>query len=556
MNDSATTSTPPIFAPLWQRKWMILLVALVVAAGTYLYYKRKPSVYQASTQIYLGAGAEEAGLLGGSGSKALTLNGVSQTTLIDSAVAEAVRKQLRGAHDFAAARGTVQAKAAEKSQFITVTAEARTPRAAALLANLTARTYIQRERSSYLIEVEKALGVARAQLHRVQQSQGGSSGAGKHGRSSSSSSASSGPSASLLLQIASLTSKVNQLETELSIKGVQQLTPAKPTTAALLSPKPRQNAIFGFMIGLLLGAVAAYGLSRLNPRLRSLTEVEESFQTKILAALPTVRSAIVEHDGRSGPAGPLLEPLRRLHTTLQLGTSIDQDQPLRARSIVFVSADPDDGKSTLIANFARVQCEASARVVVLDADLRRPAQARLLSVSAERGLEDVLAGRLAAHDAIQRVDQAVLGETSNVGEVSSPDAMVLTKVRSRGANALAVLASREGAPNPPALLASPAMTELLDSLAGEFDYVLIDAPSPLEVSDVMPLLNAVDGIVIVARIEHTRRASATRLEDLLARTSSAPVLGAVANCVPRGDIQKYGFSLGPGGRGARKLIGR
>jgi Mrp family chromosome partitioning ATPase len=79
--------------------------------------------------------------------------------------------------------------------------------------------------------------------------------------------------------------------------------------------------------------------------------------------------------------------------------------------------------------------------------------------------------------------------------------------------------------------------------------VLIDAPSPLEVSDVVPLLGSVDAIVIVARIGHTRETSAQRLLQLLMRTPSAPVIGVVANGVTRKDSERYGISLGGRERG-------
>jgi Mrp family chromosome partitioning ATPase len=72
----------------------------------------------------------------------------------------------------------------------------------------------------------------------------------------------------------------------------------------------------------------------------------------------------------------------------------------------------------------------------------------------------------------------------------------------------------------------------------------VDAPSPLQVSDVMPLLGAVDGIVIVARVDHTRESSAARLMELLQRTPSAPVLGIAANAVRPRDLERYGFASG------------
>jgi Mrp family chromosome partitioning ATPase len=97
---------------------------------------------------------------------------------------------------------------------------------------------------------------------------------------------------------------------------------------------------------------------------------------------------------------------------------------------------------------------------------------------------------------------------------------------------------------------------MLRSIADEFDYMLIDAPPPLEVSDVVPLLPVVDGVLIVARVGHTRDVSARRLAQLLRSTASAPLLGVVANCVPRKDIKRYGFASAPTApRQRRKLIG-
>jgi Mrp family chromosome partitioning ATPase len=489
-----------------------------------------------TTQLYLGAGSEEAGLLNGSGSKALQANSSNATALINSVIVETVHRKLREQHNAAAAKGKVRAKAAEKSQFITITAEARKPKAAALLANETAQAYITRQRLNYTREIEKAVSIARRQLRRVEET-----------RSSATKGKGAAPttSTSVVLQAAGLSTKVNQLEAELSIKGVQQVSPAKPTAAVLLSPKPRQNAIFGFLLGLILASVAAFALSRLDRRLRSLADVEGAFHAQVLTALPAVKRPIVDRDGRPGPARSLVEPLRRLHTTLQLGSSFEADRASAPRSILFVSADPGDGKSTLVANLARIQRDAGERVAVIEADFRRPSQARLLKVTPPHGLADVLEGRIGVQEGIQTVEAGMSGSRASVGGEGSD---VATVVESRSTGTLSVLVSGGPVENPPALLARPAMTELLGSVAYDFDYVLIDAPPPLEVSDVMPLLNMVDGIVIVARIGHTREISAHRLRELLMRASGTRILGTVATSVSRSDVEKYGFASAPARR--------
>ncbi len=544
-----TTDATAIFAPLWKRKWLILLVALLVAGGTYEYYKGKPTVYSVTTQLYLGAGSEEQGLVSGS-TKALSVNAANQTALINSLITQTVRARLRKEHNATALSGKVRAKGAEKSQFITISAEARTPKAVALLANLTAQAYIRRQRATFLRGIERSVAIARRQLRRVEAAQKAPAPTTK-GKGSAKSSGT--VSSSSVLQAAALSSKVNQLESELSIKGVQQLAPAKGNSALLLSPHPKQNAIFGFALGLVLAAVAAYALSRFDRRLRTLADIEGTLQTQILTALPPVRHPVSHKAGEAGPSRSLVEPLRRLHTTLQLESSSGADGPRHPRSILFVSGDAADGKSTLIANLARVQRDAGERVAVVDADFRRPAQARLLDLAEPHGLAEVLEGTLVLDEAMQTVEPLHREPSTNsTGSASG----LATVVETRGMGTLSVLASGGEVANPPALLARQTMTDLLASVAAEFDYVLIDAPSPLEVSDVMPLLNMVDGIVIVARIGHTRQISAERLTQLLLR-AGAPVLGSVANSVPRADIEKYGFSSASNRRRGRgKLIGR
>jgi protein-tyrosine kinase len=268
--------------------------------------------------------------------------------------------------------------------------------------------------------------------------------------------------------------------------------------------------------------------------------VEEIFHTPILAALPTVRRPVVHEEGRPRPSATLLEPLRGLHATLQVGEAANAAGYASGRSLLFLSAESGDGKSTIIANLALVQRDAGARVVVVEADFRRPVQSKLLDLSPSHGLAGVLSGQISAEEAMQSVGISRASAVADGGQAG-----VATMVEApRSMGTLSVLASGAQVANPPALLASPAMHEVLTGLSQEFDYLLIDAPSPLEVSDVIPLLPLVSGVVLVARVEHTREASAHRLAELLERTTT-PVLGVIANHVRGGDIAKFGFSNNP-----------
>jgi len=277
---------------------------------------------------------------------------------------------------------------------------------------------------------------------------------------------------------------------------------------------------------------------------------------QILTALPKARSPIVQRKGELRPSKLLNEPLRRLHGTLQLEHVGEQDQTRAPRTILFVSADAGDGKSTVAAGLALVQREAGLRVALVEADFRRPVLARLLAVNSPHGLADVLAGTQPLAGAMQQVER-VSPVLDAAAATEAGAGSVATLVGTSDVGSLSVLVGGTSVSNPPALLARPAMTELLRSLSYEYDYVLIDAPPPLQVSDVLPLLGTVDGIVIVARAGHTRETSAQRLMQLLGRTSTAPLLGIVANAVSRADMERYGFSSSYGQRSwARALIGR
>ncbi|HEY2181521.1 MAG TPA: Wzz/FepE/Etk N-terminal domain-containing protein [Solirubrobacteraceae bacterium] len=541
MND--TTDASAIFAPIWRRKWLILIVAVVVAAGSYLYAKRERPTYQATTQVFLGAGAEEQAP--SERSKGHTTNQSDQAAVINSIVVEQVRRRLKAEGKAAIARGArVKAKAPEKSEFITITSEAHTARGAALLANLTAKTYIRRRTSASRRAVEQAIAISRRQLRRIEaaaqaqaEAPSKKTGSGATRGSAGGSSAGAAASPSKVLQEASLSSKINQLESSLNAVSVEQLRPASAASAQLLSPKPRKDAIFGFVIGLVLAAIAAYAFSRFDPRLRSIAVIESQTGYPLLAALPKVRRPIVRSDAQPPrPSAHLVEPLRRLESGLRQPASQASDGSHRVT--VFVSPDPGDGKSTIVADLALALRDAGEHVVIVEANFRRPIQNRLLGLEGDGRLAALLAGRLEIDEAVQRVMPALPG---GVEHLAGDGEGVATAVQA-GVGSLFVLGGDRSVANPPALLGQQSAVELLRSLADRFDHVLIDAPSPLEVSDVLPLLGAVDQIVVVARAGNSREVSARRLRELLQRPACAPVAGVVANCVAPKELKRYGFS--------------
>ena len=566
-----TTDATAIFGPLWRRKWLILLVGVVVGVASYVYYRNETPVYQSSTQVYLGASAEEQAPGEKSAGKSKSLNVGNQIQLINSIVVEEVHRRLRVEHKGALARSSkVRVRSPEKSEFINIMTEAHSARGAALLANLIAQTYVRRTNAKHRQSIESAITIARRQLRRIEAATviaaaKASSPAKAKNSSSSSTTTTTTPGSTgtaNVIQAANLNSKINQLEASLATVPAVQVKPARASSAVLYSPKPRQDAIFGFVIGVVLAAIAAYVLDRLDRRLRTLGRIEAVMREPILTALPKVGRTVVRDEGGPRPSGQLLEPLRRLHTALRpvqsrngapatAGAAAVAKGQSSGRTILFLSAEPGDGKSTVVADLALVLRDAGQRVVVVEANFRRPVQAGLLGLEGTRGLSDVLAGSLSLDEALQRVmphNPVSPLEPAGVGEG------VATAVQAQ-AGSLFVLTGDRSVPNPPALLAGDAIRDLLGSLAEEFDFVLIDVPSPLELSDAIPLMGMAEGIVVVARVAHTREASAQRLRQLLEGPASAPVLGVVANCVARADLKRYGFSS-PNGRAWPGLTGR
>jgi tyrosine-protein kinase len=543
MND--TTDASAILAPLWKRKWLILIVAVLVAGATYVYYKRQPTTYSASTQLNLASGAEEQTLISGQSKTAAGKTAIVNAAAIitSNLVAEDAHKLLRAEHA-QAGKSKVRAKAgAAGGDIITITAEEHGAAAAARVANAYAVAYIRRERAAYVRAVRKAIFNTRQQLRRVERSAttGGQQGKGAGGTGASA------LSGTAVIQAASLSSKVNQLESQLSIQDVQQISPAKATSAELIGPAPKKNAIFGFVFGLLLAAIAALVAERFDRGLRSLAAAERVFKAPALAALPTVRSPIRHTDGRPTLAASLIEPIRRVQTTLRLREPSAHENAT-PRVMVCTSADAGDGKSTVVAALALVMRDAGQRVAVIEADLRRPVLAKLLNVSGESGLADVLAGVRTLEDAMQTVP--VSAPVTNVDSGGALAGGGSTALKSRTKGSVEVLLGGE-ANEGSTSLADERMSDLIGALADDFDCVLIDAPSPLEASETISLLSAADGVLLVARVRHTRDVSAERLTELLALPSSAHVLGTVVNDVPIRELRRSGFSA-PSRRGWRR----
>ena len=186
------------------------------------------------------------------------------------------------------------------------------------------------------------------------------------------------------------------------------------------------------------------------------------------------------------------------------------------------SAEPGEGKTTLSIGLARTAARSFDRVVLVDADLRRPAVHRLAGVRADPGLTELLTGEADLRDVIQTDPLS-------------------------GAHIIAAGATD---PNPPALFTSSQMRRQLMKLAEQYDLVILDSPPVLAVSDTRILAQLVDGTLFAVRWYETKReAAGMGLRQIL--TSGGAVMGTVLSMVVPKKYARYGGYGGYGIPGAR-----
>jgi non-specific protein-tyrosine kinase len=296
-----------------------------------------------------------------------------------------------------------------------------------------------------------------------------------------------------------------------------KLTIVDPASEPHQPSWPRPKIILP--IGVLLGLAAGLGLAVLVETLDTRVKSKGDLQL-ITGSAPL--GVIAEDAGVS--ARPLVvhrgSPPRRAEAFRQLRTHLqyaDVDHP--PRSLVITSAIAGEGKTTTTCNLAIIMAEAGLRTVVVDADMRRPRLASTMGVESAVGLTSVLSG------------------TASLAEVLQP----------WGKNPLWVLPTGPLPPNPSEILGSRQMRDLLATLVGGYDVVLMDAPPLLPVTDAAVLARETDGAVLVVQAGRTKRDQVVRCLEAL-RGVDSRLVGTVVNRAPRRgpDAEPNGADAGYG----------
>jgi Mrp family chromosome partitioning ATPase/capsular polysaccharide biosynthesis protein len=555
--------------PIRARLWLIVLCVSLATALAYYHYSSQPKQYRAMTALYIGS-TDPTTLTNANASDRATTD---LATLIESApVARIAAKTLGYKGNPNDLIGTVSAAPATGSDFVDLTAVSGSPQEAAALVNAFADAFVTERTMQMRSEAAQAIAQAQRELNvlpRILANQ---------------------------TQIGQLSETIQQMQgiEALPTAGIQHIDPASPPGAPF-APNPKKDAIFAFVITLMLSIGGAYGLERLDRRIRKLAQVEPVYGYPVLTAVLRSSKPTANADGAAVLPDDLREAFRKLRMNLQLATI---EQP--PKTMVVTSAVPREGKSTITRNLALAYREAGLNVCVIDADLRRPGLAELLNGPMVPGLTDVVVGDATLADVLNRTEgdprglrtltrlaarpHAARPTSDKMSDVSSfewppppaeaddqppvgrsaldpgsPLRPARTGARSTsldaltesdpasesGVGSLVVLPSGPEPANPPVVLGSDQMRSILATLAEHFDIILIDTSPVLAVSDAVPLLSIADGVIVVSRLGMTTTDAAEHLVAQIRRIPGANLLGVVANDVhgrdPGAKTSRYGY---------------
>lgn len=207
------------------------------------------------------------------------------------------------------------------------------------------------------------------------------------------------------------------------------------------------------------------------------------------------------------PKSPVAEAYRTLRTNIQF-SSFDN----KIQTIVVTSSGPGEGKSTTAANLAVVMAESGSKTILIDCDQRKPRLHKIFLVSNENGISDLLAGKAEFEKAVQE-----------------------TKVPN-----LSILTSGTKPPNPAELLGSSKMRDFIDTLKEKYEYIIIDTPPIVAVTDAQLLASHADGSLLVVASSQVEREAAAKSKELLEKVD-AKILGVVLNKLEVHHKGYYGY---------------
>jgi len=277
-------------------------------------------------------------------------------------------------------------------------------------------------------------------------------------------------------------------------------------------PQRRRDLMIGFAEGVLLAFVLAFGFEYLDSRIKTPDELRAHLGLPFLGLVPvvSVKGQEAETVLISSPTVPqnFSEAIRAVRTAV-IFSSADEG----ARTVVITSTAPSEGKTMVSSNLAVGLAQAGQRTLIIDGDMRRPRLHKMFDRPQEPGLSNVLVGTTQLRDAI----------------------------RTTPTPKLYVLSAGHLPPNPAELLGSTRYLELIEELKHQFDWILIDAPPVMAVTDAAIISNTATGVIFVVGAEMTSRRNALAAVEQL-QQARAKFIGAVLNRV---NLERHSYYYSP-----------
>lgn len=303
--------------------------------------------------------------------------------------------------------------------------------------------------------------------------------------------------------------------------GIEEVT--APKRGEKISPQLAQTLAMGGALGLLAGVVLAFVRERSDRRFVAPEDIHLQLGIPVVGHIPHIRGNVVRQPDSEiepivctyhRPQSRHAESFRAVRTALYFSTAGEEHKVIQ-----ITSPGPGDGKSTLAANLAVAIANSGRRVLLVDCDFRQPRVHRLFNLSDARGLAQLIE----SDDDLDPLDAAQESGVENLWCVPCgprPD-------------------------NPSELLTSARFGHFLDLVREKFDYIVIDSPPMLAVTDPSAVAARVDGVLLTLRLNKNSRSVATRAAEMLA-TVGATVLGVVVNGIGHHEASGYGYRSTPG----------
>ena len=523
-------------AVMWRRKWIIALIIVVATASAYFFSSRQTEMYSAAgTMFYKQEINISNPLTGGSVNpvgvdrEMATIGDLMAGPEMQEQAAATLEKlgfdpgadfTVTAAQQEGSSAGGGSASVA--SNVVVVTGDSSDPRLAAGAANAYMNAFIEWDRQQARDQIELAIPVIEAALAKYQTKE-----------------------SKLTADYVMLRQRLQDLQIlkETSTGNYRVLRPAAVPSAPY-APNPLRSAILGFGVGLFAGIGLAFLLEQFDTRLRRAEDVAAILRQLVLGRIPHISKALLSEDpvvARAHPEGPPAEAFRLLRTNIEYMRSVDS-----FKSLMVTSSVQGEGKSMCVANLAVTLAMGGKKVIIVDADLRRPRQHHLFGLENQQGVSTVATGQTALDDALHKVH--VVAPAAGAGDVDF-------EAWARGSGSLSriyVLTSGPLSPNPGEIVSSKHFGAMLEALTEEADVVIVDSPAMLAVGDAPALAPMVDALLFLVDLRAARRPMLQQAADQLVRLPCR-TLGLVLHVdKAQSGYYSYGYYASPDGSGKKR----